>query len=486
MSKKFLSVIALLMAAVMLLCACGQEAEPKDESKDPTKATTQTDPTQSPEPEETDPTEPEGDDTTEPPVDEPTDRLYMSAAKAQYGASTLNGYGIWSEYRGLSTSKTVCVNAQGYKTFEVEGTETDATGVYNDAVIMKVNYDYYVLRSAVDGTMLFDSSANDGAKIILPEHAGKKMFQDGYIMVMKANESYNGVSYEIGFMDSKGRWIQELSADNALLKHLNEDYNLKYMQKEIVYMGQGMLGILCADNEYRYYNIFTNTCVKVDSDVGVTFYTLLDELEYGVYFQEGVSEPVYMSNNYYLFYTNGKIEPYKVLWPTGMPRADKCGNPYFDRATKTAYFLYSYDGGMLIANQNGDILKKHEGVHLREYSYLTANRSGRSGFEDDGYARIIIENQAETRYYAMLNYQGEFLFEPVQLDAQIDRVFDLDGYHIDADGLGYSGYFAVINQDGTVCYSSEYVMDFSVKNGVMHFTEDDEEYYINIQTPALY
>lgn len=477
MPKKFFSILALLMSLIMIFCACSQNTETEDDEKDSITATTQGSPTSPSDPEELDPPDPSD------PSDGDTDnQLRMNATEALYRASS-NGYSIWRIYLGLSsTTKTVCVNSEGYVTFEVDGAENEATEVYNDAVIMNVNYDYYVLRSAVDGKMLFDSSANDGAKILLPEHAGKKMFRDGYIMIMKANESFSGVTYEVGFMNPKGEWIQELTTDNALLQYLSSDVNMKYLEQEIVYMGEGILGMLCSDNQYRYYDINTNSCVLVSDDVGVTFYTLLDSLEYNVFFEDGISKPVYMSHNYYLFYSSGKIEQFNVLWPNGYPRADMCGNPYFDRATKTAYFLYDYEDSIIIADHNGNIIKMHENVNLAQHSYLTSNHSGCSGFTSDGYARIILENTEGTKYYTLLNTKGEFVFEPVRLNDNIDRVFGLDGYNIEVNSISSYGYFVVIDQSGKVCYESDYVNDFSVKNGVAYFADDGDEFYIDLRS----
>lgn len=483
MSKKQLSLMALIMAMIMVLCACGQDVKNEDDDKDPTQApATQSVPTNPTAP--ADPTEPtdDGDEPADPPIDEPENKPYLSPAQALYGASP-SGYGIWSASYGLSTTKRLCIDTQGYVAFEMDSSENDVTGVYNNAVLMKVNFDYYILRAVPSGELLFDSSSNDyGAEILLPEHNGKEMFRDGYIMAVKPTESYNGVSYEIGILNSQGLWLRPLSPGFSMLMYMSADMTVAQMEQKIVYLGEGILGMLCSDGVFRYFNMDTNAVITAQFPNNLSKHTLYDALDYDVRFIDGVSDPVYMNNNYYLFYSNGRIEAFNVLWPTGLPRAEKCGDPYFDRSTKTAYFLYDYGNGILVCDSTGKIIKKQEGVDLEEYNYLTANRTACRGFAADGYARIIMKNAEDTAYYAVLGIDGEFLFEPIRLDDDINTVFDPDGYHIDVESTAGYGYFIVISNEGEVLYESEYVNDFSVKNGVVYFKNEDEEMYINIKT----
>lgn len=480
MPKQMLTLLTLLMAVVITLCGCAQENKPEDINPTPTTApTVQSQPTDPIQP--SDPTEPTDDDV---PADPPEDAPYMTPAQALYGASP-NGYGIWSVSYGLTTTKRLCVDTQGYVAFELDGSETDVAGVYNDALLLKVNFDYYILRAVPSGEMLFDSANSDGAKILLPEHNGKEMFRNGYLMVVKPMESQVGITYEIGFLNAKGEWRQPLSADNPIIGLFGAGLTVAGLEKELSYLGEGIIGMLCTDGVYRYYNMDTNAVTTAQFPNNLSKHTLYDTLDYDVQFIHGVSEPVYMNKNYYLFYSNGKIEPFNVLWPKGLPRAEKCGEPYFDRKTKTAYFLYDYGNGILVCDSSGKIIKKQEGVELKEYNYLTANRTACRGFAADGLARILLKNGEGEVSYAVLGIDGEFLFQPVVLNDQINAVYDLDGNNIQVKPTTGSGCYAVINNDGTVCYESEYVNDFSVKNGVFHFM-DDEDVYISVQIPALY
>ena len=486
MSKRMVSVFALLLALIILLCACGTPAEEKGEDRTPTTAPSvpqdPSDPITAPGLE--DPSKPE--DPTDPadPSDPPEKKPFMTPAQALYGASA-NGYGIWSISTGLSTVKRVCVNTDGYAVFEMESSESDVAGVYNDAVLMKVNFDYYILRSVPSGEIIFDSANSDGAKILLPEHNGKEMFREGYVLVVKAVESAEEVHFLMGVMNSKGEWIIPLSTEFAMLRYM-DGFTVDQMQQRIVYLGEGVLGLRCSDDKYRYFNINNNSVVTAKFPTNMSKHTVDEALDYKVHFISGVSDPVYMNNNYYLFYDNGKIEEFKVLWPKGLPRAEKCGEPYFDRKTKTAYFLYDYGDGILVANSDGKIIKKQEGIDLKVYEYLNANRFSCSGFAPDGYARIITQNSEGAAFYAMIGIDGEFLFQPVKLNEKINKVFDPDGYNMEVNASSGYGYYAVIDHKGIVCYETDYVKDFSVRNGVLYFHDSDEDVYVRIEAPALY
>jgi hypothetical protein len=492
MPKKFLSVLAAILAMVMIFSACNNNSKPADDAKDTTTASTvqtkpsePTDPTHNPDsngpskPET--PEDPENPEDPEVPGELPEPEPYITPAQALYGSSS-NGYGIWTASRGFPTAKRVCIDSKGYIVFEMDKSETDVAGVHNNAVLMKVNYDYYILRAVPSGDLLFSSANADGAKIILPANNGKDMFRDGYIMVMKSVSA----SYEIGFMNAKGEWIQPLSSDNPILRHFDSSLTVDALEKEVSYLGEGVIGMICSDNVYRYYDIEANSLTATTFPNNISKYTIYDALDYNVRFVDGVSDPVYMNNNNYLFYRDGTIQQFNVLWPYGIPRATMLGKPYFDRESKIAYFFYEYEDSILVADNTGKVIKKHDGIKLKEYNYLSADRTACRSFAADGLARIIIENSEGTCYYAVLNTQGEFLFEPVKLNENVNRVYDLEGYNIEVAATSDYGYFVVIDNDGTVCYESDYVNDFSVKNGVLHYMDENEDVYVNIQVPALY
>ena len=491
MPKKYLTFFSAILSIMILFSACSGKSMPGNNGKDnsslpsvQTQPSGPIDPTRDPEP--TDPGQPELPEDPEKPdevPDAPEPTPYISAAQAKYGASA-DGYAIWTGTRGFSTAKRLCIDSDGFIVFEMDKSETDVAGVHNHAVMMKVNYDYYVLRAVPSGELLFDSSAADGASIILPDHNGKAMFRDGYIMVMKADAESN--SFELGFLDAKGQWLQPLSADNPVLRHFDQKMTIDSMEKEVTYLGEGIIGMLCSDQVYRYYNIVTNEITSVSFPNNISKYTMYDALDYNVRFVDGVSDPVYMNNNYYLFYSDGRIVQFNVLWPYGIPRAIMLGKPYFDRVSNVAYFLYEYEDCILVADNTGKVIKKHQGIKLKEYNYFSADRTACRSFTSDGLARLIIENTDGSCSYAILNIMGEFLFEPIPLNENINRVFDLEGYNIEVNATNGAGCYVVIDNAGNVCYESDYVNDFSVRNGVLHYKEENEDIYVIIHVPALY
>lgn len=477
MSKSVAAVLILILA--VLFCACEQNTDQLSGSVStrptagptapsvsaPTQAPTET-PTESTQPWEptqpatpTEPTVPE-----EPPEEEV---LPMTEEKALFHASSADGYSIWHPYTGISPLRTYCVDAKGNITFEVDKNEVNVTPVYHNSVIMRVNYEYDILRSAMDGNCLFTPSEHDGAQIMMPDHAGKVMFRDGYILVVKATE---GAATQIGILNPQGQWLRRLTSRNPLLAYLDAQISAEDLQARIVYMGQGILGIRCDDEVFRYYFIETEAIVKIGSVAALPKYTLHETLENKVFFTEGVSEPVYMNHNFYLFYSNGTIKTFKVLWPTGIPRANRVGEPYFDRKTQTAYFLYEYQQTIFVADHNGNVLKIHNNMDLTDSD----------GFSSDGYARVILRNAQGAYCYAVFGTDGEICFTPVLLGSFINGVVDPMGYRMDVGGSNGYGYCLVINVKGEILYRSGYVLNLSVNNGVIRYLDTGGYHYIKI------
>ena len=477
-----LRICLLLLAISLTLCACKDDSTSNDDTQPSLAPTIQTGPT-----EPNDTTEPEQPSlpniTPEPvlPPVIPDNKPVMTPAQALYGASP-SGYSIWTIPIGIGSIKRICVDLDGYKAFEMNGSEMDVAGVHHGGVLLKGENGRYFLRDVPSGELAFNSVNAEGIRIILPQHNGKEMFRDGYVLAVKPLDN----AYEMGIMNPKGQWVVELTADFPLLPYLKADTSLANLEQEITYLGGAVIGYLCKDNVYRYYNISTNTMITPQFPKNLSKQTVYDALNYHVRFTDGISEPVFMNNNYYLFHTNGKVDSFNVLWPKGLPRATKCGAPYFDRTTKTAYFLYDYGSGILVCDNNGKIIQKHEGYKILNFQSTTAEHVPYSGFGADGYARIIVENKDGVQQYAVLGIDGEFLFEPLTLPDNTLAVYDLEGVYIQVNTGITDGEYLIINHQGTVCYSSDEVKDFSVRNGVLHFKEDDEDVYILVQTPALY
>ena len=97
---------------------------------------------------------------------------------------------------------------------------------------------------------------------------------------------------------------------------------------------------------------------------------------------------------------------------------------------------------------------------------------------------MIIKDSDGAYYYAVIGIDGEFLFDPVRVSDQINEVFDPDGYHLEIQSTAGTGYFVVIGNDGKVHLETDYVNDFSVKNGVIHFIDDGLEAYVDTRATS--
>lgn len=480
MSKKRISLLAVVLAVILVLCACAQNTAPHDDTQPSQVPTVQTDPTVPTLASPSEPTQPIKPTEPVPPI-LPESKPIMSVPQALYGASS-DGYSIWTVPISLTAVKKVCVDSEGYVAFEMDGSEIDIAGVHHGGVLLKGENGRYFLRAVPSGDLVFNSVNEENIRIILPQYHGKQMFRDGYVIAFRFSQS----GYEMGILDPQGQWIVPISPDCGILPHMNTDLSAAMLEKEISYLGEGIIGILCKDGIYRYYNMNTDAVITPQFPNNLSKQTIYDALNYNVLFIDGVSDPVFLNNNYYLFYANGRVDAFNVLWPKGLPRAKKCGDPYFDRHTKIAYFLYDYGSGILVCDSNGNIIKKQEGYKIINDQSTTADNAIVSGFASDGFARIIIEKDPGELSYAVVGANGEFLFAPVELSSNANTVYDPEGNHIRAHEAMNACEYLIINLEGTICYQSDEVKDFSVRNGVFHFKEDNEDIYIIVQAPALY
>ena len=222
---------------------------------------------------------------------------------AHYSADEKNGYSIWWS----SDGKDYCVDYYGYKTFVFDDGEESLSNVYNSAVITEIGQKQR-LRSAVDGKILFTTENAVNTEILIPYYDENKFFRDGYIFVYTKTESYNGVTYEIGFMNPQGEWIVPLSESNPILETINDEATVQYFSKSLMYCGEGMMSF-GVNNEYYLYNIKENTVCRIlnngkpsNNDVKIT-------LSEGISFKDGCSVESYgYGVGYYKLYTDGTME----------------------------------------------------------------------------------------------------------------------------------------------------------------------------------
>lgn len=470
--------LCLLLALVMVLslAACGEDEDKRrdDDEDEDDERTSQHDSEEEEEEqdeEEEEETEDESDEDSGK-TDSGTDSSnepYMDSLKARFGASTPDGYGIWTFSSGMTTTGRGCVDTRGYITFEMPKSESALTGVYNAVVVTKDGDNTY-LRSAKDGTVLFDASEYGDAAIIVPEHRGNMMFQDGYVLVVSKSESYDGVTYEVGFLDAKGKWICQLSGDHPILANCAEEADMDFFEEDLKYCGEGILAFECDDDACRYYNIKTGKLVELSLPSGLEMDDVCEEVDCGILFRDGCTGPVYIYNEgFYNFYTDGTVEAFDMTFYSDFKRGDVQGDYYYDTDSGLAYYLVENSKGVYLCDSQGNLVRHIENVDLADCN----------GFTAEGTVQMIFENSEETCYYVVMDVEGEFLFDPVKLDDSINGVYDPAGNEVEPDSHYGTGCFLVVSNSGEILLQTGYVDDFEIRNGVAYY-DDGSDVYVDV------
>lgn len=379
---------------------------------------------------------------------------FTNELAAHYSADEKNGYSIWWS----SDGKDYCVDYYGYKTFVFDDGEESLSNVYNSAVITEIGQKQR-LRSAVDGKILFTTENAVNTEILIPYYNENKFFRDGYIFVYTKTESYNGVTYEIGFMNPQGEWIVPLSESNPILETINDEATVQYFSKSLMYCGEGMMSF-GVNNEYYLYNIKENTVCRIlnngkpsNNDVKIT-------LSEGISFKDGCSVESYgYGVGYYKLYTDGTMERINIDYHDDCHERE--GYVYFDR-TQNRYIAIGYTyhtEGFSIFDSKGSIIKRIPDINL----------VATKGFFSNGTAPIILSNKEGTTYYTILDIDGNFLFDPVKINT--NTVCDIYGNEVYISLSASSSDYTIIDNSGKILLETDFVYDFGMNNGVVKYKE---------------
>ena len=475
--KKLLCLLLALMM-VLSLAACGADEDKRrdDDEDDDDEKTSQHDREEEDEEEAEDEAEDEENRETEEnddkddPDNSSTAEPDMDPLQARFGASTADGYGIWTYYYGMSTDSRACIDYRGYTTFEMPASEDNLTGVYNAAVITK-DGEVTRLRSAKDGTILFDSSEYDDAAVVVPDHLGSLMFQDGYVLVVTKEESYDGVDYALGFLDAKGKWITQLDGEHPILELCADKASMDYFEAGLKYCGEGILAFFTEEEVCYYYNIKTGKLVELTLPEDLDMEDVWEEIDCGILFRDGCTGPVYFSSEgFFNLYTDGRIEAFDMTFYDDFKRGDVVSDYYYDVNSGLAYYLVEDSKGVYLCDSQGDLVKHIQNVELAECN----------GFTEEGTIQMIFENSEGTFYYVVMDAEGEFLFDPIKLDGSVSAVYDPEGNEVEPKAHYGAGVFMVISNDGEVRMNSGYVYEFEVRNGVACYSDGDTDYYVDV------
>ncbi|MGM9637918.1 MAG: hypothetical protein ACI3YK_08065 [Eubacteriales bacterium] len=330
--------------------------------------------------------------------------------------------------------------------------------VYGGGYFLSKQGDTEYLKKA-DGTVICstESLGISGFGLNGNYTANVSFLTDGYVLAYKVNETYAGVTYEIGILGVDGKWIVPLSADHPILSS-GMNCSASAFQEKLRYMGEGILLVPVQINGYSYdyvlYSIGDNEVCRFTVD---SYARNLDYIMTVTTFEDGVIYRTYGSTMYEI-HKDGKVK-LTDLFPDGTYNFGIFGY-HVDK--DGSYIVLSGNGWNMELRRNGTLIKSFEDVNITNAVYV-----------GDVWL-IYIVNSEGTRYYTYLKPDGEFLFEPIKTEASYICTEEGIGISYDDDKVGQAdGMKIVIDREGKVLYQSEQLTtDLSIKNGIICETDE--------------
>jgi hypothetical protein len=288
-------------------------------------------------------------------------------------------------------------------------------------------------------------------------------------------ESYNGVTYEVGILGTNGQWIVPLSAEHPFVTG-GVECSEEDLQEDLQYLQQGCIlapvdDIAGYDYDDVVYSISANELLLYSTNerVGNMDY-MLTQIEFD---ENGISRGLY-SDRMYEYRTDGSFNTY-IVKPDAITGSWGDYGFYVDDSGET-YTLGGDGWGAVLYTPNEIICDYQDDLNV---DVVCGAYCGR------GQWLISIQNTEGSLYYAMIDYTGDFVFEPIKTDAQFVMLEDNIGVSTDSDYASQdNGKKIIIDRDGNVLYENEYYnADIEVRNGIVReeefsaFGSGDEHFY---------
>ncbi len=366
-----------------------------------------------------------------------------------YTNGTFSGYAIMD-----TTGKAVYL-------FE----EDEKCCVYANGYFISKADDVYYLKT-VDGEVVTSSKelGVDGFGLCSNRTSYKKFLADGYVFAYKINEAYNGTTYEVGILGTDGNWIVPISKNHALIAGGMECGEEEF-QEELVYANEGCLLASVDDVPgYSYdtavYNIASNEMIYYSTaeSVGNMDY-MLTQIEFN---EDGISRRLY-GERMYEYHIDGTFNTY-IITPDEINGSWGNHGFYVDENGET--YTLGGDGWGLVLYTPDEIICDYQDD--KNVDAVDAAYCG------DGRWLMTIKSEAGGYYYTIIDYTGEFVFEPVKTAAQFVMLENGVGVATDNDyGSQDTGRKIIIDLDGEVLFESEATnTEISIQNGVVREAEE--------------
>jgi len=467
-------VILLLITLMMLSVMACNSQEPKDDNS--TQKPSASDPA----------TSDLNSNTGETPDNNSEDpnlkEFYCEPEEALFYADTVSGYSIRSTYSYGSYGDSYVINKNGYINFVLPENEISTTKIYNGYFLSRDKQKNITYVRDINGEIIISDEMLNGAKILVDNNytlslsysnkAIESMFKDGYILIYKITESYNGVKYEIGFMNTKGNWIVNLSEQNPILKtemEISEDS----LKDKFNYAGDGILQFGEWLEKNYFYNILENATYLIDSTIDSEIIGTNFKFEY-IKFNNDVYRYIF-GEDVYTVNKKGKITKSTMKIHSSISKSHFETEEYYSKQEDKFIFIGKERDSekYVVADSKANIIKTFSDVEIIDFN----------GFLENGTCQLKIKNNEGSIYYTVINIKGEFLFDPVKVsdDANVG-LYDIYGNGMDTN-QGYEK-FVVVNDKGEIVLS-ETTESHSIKNGIAYYSikngsNSRESFYVKL------
>jgi len=386
------------------------------------------------------------------------------------------GYSKFYRSSGFSgPSGDVLLDRNGDTAYSFIGT-TEELLVYANGFFLSKDGDMYYLKTATGYTVASTETLGaTGFGMVEDTTSHREFLADGYVLVYKTVESYNGVTYEVGILGTNGQWIVPLSAEHPFVTG-GVECSEEDLQEDLQYLQQGC--ILAPTDDvpgYDYddvvYSISANELLLYSTNerVGNMDY-MLTQIEFD---ENGISRGLY-GDRMYEYHTDGSFNTY-IVKPDVITGSWGDYGFYVDDSGET-YTLGGDGWGAVLYTPDEIICDYQDDLNVDVVC---------GAYCGQGQWLISIQNTEGTLYYAMIDYTGDFVFEPIKTDAQFVMLEDNIGVSTDSDYASQdNGKKIIIDRDGNVLYENEYHnADIEVRNGIVReeefsaFGSGDEHFY---------
>lgn len=230
---------------------------------------------------------------------------------------------------------------------------------------------------------------------------------DGLILAIRVTESYSGVTYEFGTLNTAGEWIEPISTRHPMLE-CGLEFDLQTpIEKQIVYAGEGIFLFKLGSKAYGetgllsgIYDAYSNKAYPYDSRGWSSF----SMIEMGLRFKNDrailLSHPSSFAPRLEVLTRNGFMDT-SIELPSEMLDYE------IDHRTainEDYFFTMTHNETCTLWNRDGKMIKNFEGLSIWPYGTFV-----------NGLAPAIIRNDLGTLYFTLLRTDGSFLFEPVNI-----------------------------------------------------------------------